>query len=156
MKRIFIYFLPVLFLSLTSCKYVNKWFGKSAESQEQVATLILQKQELENRIKTDSANYAREIDALRLEYEAKLAEFEKTNKRPATGFFVVVGSFKNGQLAEKYSAKIKSMGYDGNMIEGPGDFICITSSVFGSLREALPALNDARSSITPNAWIFFK
>jgi len=156
MKRILIYILPVLFLSLSSCKFINKWFGKSAESQEQIATLILQKQELENRIKTDSANYAREIDALRLEYEAKLAEFEKANKKSASGFFVVVGSFKNGQLAEKYSAKIKSMGYEGNMIEGPNNFICITSSSYGSLKEALPALNDARSSITPQAWIFFK
>lgn len=156
MKRIFIFLLPVLLLSITSCKFINKWFGKSAESQEQVATLILQKQELENRIKTDSANYAREIDAIRLEYEAKLAEYEKVNKKPATGFFVVVGSFKNGQLAEKYSAKIKSMGFDGNMIEGPNNFICISSAVYGSLKEALPALNSARSSITPNAWIFFK
>lgn len=156
MKRILIYILSVLLLSFTSCKKMNQWFGKSSLSEEEVATLILEKQELENRIKTDSANYEREMEALRIEYEQKLAEFEKTNQKQATGFFVVVGSFKSMQLAERYSSKIKSLGLEGSIVEGPNNFTCITASTYGSLREALPALRSARSSVTPEAWIYFK
>ncbi len=145
----------MLFLS-TSCKQLNKWFGKSSMSKKDISLLLFEKQELEKRIRKDSANYVREMEALRLEYEQKLAEFEKVNKKQATGFSVVVGSFKNIGLAEKYAKKIQSMGYEGNLIQGPNNFNCITTGTFANLKEALPVLSTARSGITPEAWVFIK
>lgn len=116
----------------------------------------MQKQELERRVKNDSLNYAREMASVRMEYEQKLKAFEEANLRSATGFFVIVGSFKDPQLAESFSAKVKSQGLEGNIIEGPNNFTCVTYATFKNLRESLPVLATARTSVTPDAWILFR
>jgi hypothetical protein len=156
MKKLMIYTFILMLIFSTSCKQMKKWFGKSSMSQEEISVLILQKQELEKRIRTDSANYEREMQALRMEYEQKLAQFEATNRRSATGFFVVVGSFKNLNLAEKYVQTIKSQGKDAILIEGPNNFNCVSIGTFTNLNSALPLLRDARSSIAEDSWIYIK
>jgi hypothetical protein len=156
MKKILIYIFSFILVFSTSCKQVKKWFGKSSNSDSDVATLIFEKQQLQSRIKKDSANYSREMEALRMEYEQKLAAFEKANKRPAKGFFVIAGSFKDPKLSENFAAKIKSMGYEGNIIDGPNNFNCVTTATFVSLKESLPALKTARNAITNEAWIYIK
>jgi hypothetical protein len=156
MKKIIIYTFSLSLMFTTSCKQINKWFKKSSLNDEDVVTLIMEKQELERRIKADSANYERELEALRMEYEQKLAQFEKTNKKSATGFFVIVGSFKNIGLAEKYTEKIKSMGYEATLISGPNNFHCVSTGNYPNLKQSLPALSKARSAIIPEAWIFIK
>lgn len=126
-------------------------------SQKEVDALVAQNYELQNKIKEDAAAYDREMDALRAEYEQKLADYEKSSpKIPVTGFYVVVGSFKNQKYAEDYASKIKSMGYEGNIIEGPSNFKLVTASTHGTLRDALPPLKNARSIIASKSWIFFK
>jgi cell division protein FtsN len=156
MKKIMVYVFSFMLIFSASCKQVRKWFGKSGMSNEEISTLVLQKQELEKRIRTDSANYAREIEALRMEYEQKLAQFEAANRRSASGFFVVVGSFKNLQLAETYTGTIKSQGRNSELIEGPNNFYCVTIGMFTDLNSALPVLQDARTAITPDSWIYIK
>ena len=154
MKKILLFTIALSLLTFTSCKQINKWFGKSSMSENEVSTLILQKQELEQRIKNDSINYEREMIALRMEYEQKLAVIESQN--PVTGFFVIVGSFKNPQLAENYATKIKSLGYEGNIVEGPNNFRCVTSGTFNTLAESLPVLRTARNVLTEEAWVYIK
>ena len=154
MKKILLFTITLSLLTFTSCKQINKWFGKSSMSDNEVSTLILQKQELEQRIKNDSINYEREMIALRMEYEQKLAVIESQN--PVKGFFVIVGSFKNPQLAESYSTKIKTLGYEGNIIDGPNNFRCVTSGTFNTLAESLPVLRTARNVLTEEAWVYIK
>ena len=156
MKKILVITITLSLLIFTSCKQINKWFGKSSMSENEVSTLILQKQELENRIKNDSINYEREMIALRMEYEQKLAIIEKSSQIPVKGFFVIVGSFKNSQLAENYANKIKSLGYEGNIVDGPNDFRCVTSGTFNTLAESLPVLRTARNVLTEEAWVYIK
>ena len=157
MKRILLYILAVSLISFSSCKQVKKWMGKTSMSQEEIDAMVAQNYELQNKIKEDAAAYERELDALRAEYEQKLAEYENSNpKAPVTGFFVIVGSFKNQKYADSYSSKIKSMGYEGNIIEGPAGFKLVTASTHGNLKEALPSLRNARSILASKSWIYFK
>jgi hypothetical protein len=157
MKTTIVYILAISMIAFSSCKKVNQWFGKSSMSQEEIDALVSQNDELQKQIKVDAANYERELEALRAEYEQKLADFNKSNpKSPATGFFVIVGSFKNQKYAEDYASKIKSMGYEGSIIDGPSDFKLVTSATYTSLKEALPSLNTARSILASQSWIYFK
>ncbi len=157
MKRTIIYILAVSMVSFSSCKKLNEWFGKPAMSQQEIDALVAENDELQNQIKEDAAAYERELDALRAEYEQKLANYEASNpKTPVTGFYVVVGSFKNQKYAEEYAGKIKSMGYEGNIIDGPSNFKLVTSSTHSGLKDALPALKKARSVIASKSWVYFK
>lgn len=157
MKRTLIFSLAILMISFSSCKKSGKIFGKSHVSDEQMTTLIEENQNLQKRIRQDSMAYEREMEALKQEYEQKLANYQQANPdKPVTGYFVVVGSFKKESLAVNYASKIKAMGYEGNIIDGPNNFHCVTSATAGSLRDALPSLRTARSVVAAKAWIYFK
>jgi len=157
MKKTIVYILAVSIVSLSSCKQVNKWLGKSSMSQEEIDALVTQNDELQKQVKEDAAAYERELEALKSEYEQKLAALETTKaEAPASGFFVVVGSFKNAKFAEDYATKIKAMGYEGNIVDGPSNFKLVTSSTHAELKEALPALKTARSVVASTSWIYFK
>jgi len=157
MKRTIVYILAVSIVSFSSCKQVNKWLGKTSMSQEEIDALVTQNDELQKQVKEDAAAYERELDALRTEYEQKLAAFETSKAAaPASGFFVVVGSFKNQKLADDYASKIKSMGYEGNIVDGPSSFKLVTASTHANLKEALQALKTARSVVASKSWIYFK
>jgi hypothetical protein len=157
MKRTIVYILAVSMISFSSCKKINQWLGKSSLSKAEVDALVAQNAELQKQVNEDAAAYDRELEALRTEYEQKLAEYQKAaTKAPVSGFFVIVGSFKNQKFAEDYAVKIKSMGYEGNIVDGPSTFKLVTSSTHASLKEALPALNNARSVVASKSWIYFK
>ncbi len=156
MKRTIVYILAISIVSFSSCKKIGQMFGKTSLSQEEIDALVTQNDELQKQVKEDAAAYERELDALRAEYEQKLAEYEKPEaKAPEGGFYVVVGSFKNQKFAEDYAAKIKAMGYEGNIVNGPSTFKLVTSSTHPSLKEALVALNNARSVVASKSWIYF-
>lgn len=152
MKKILLLAISLSIVFTTSCK----WFRKSGMSDEQVKVLLMQKQELEKRLKADSANYSRELETLRTEYEQKIAQYEAKNKKPVKGFYVVVGSFKNSGYAENFSQNLKSIGYNVSIIPGPNDFNCVITGNYSRLKDALPELAKVRSGITPEAWIYFK
>ena len=154
MKRTIVYILAISIVSFSSCKKVGQWFGKTSMSQAEIDALVKQNDELQKQVKEDAAAYERELDALRAEYEQKLADAKP--KAPVGGYFVVVGAFKDQKLADKYAAKIKEMGYEGNIVDGPSTFKLITSSTHPSLAEALTALKNARSVIASKSWIYFK
>lgn len=157
MKKIIFYILAVSIVSFSSCKKINQWLGKSTMSQGEIDALVAQNDQLQKQVKEDAAAYERELDALRAEYEQKLAAYQSpAAKAPASGFFVVVGSFKNQKYAEDYASKIKSMGYEGNIIDGPSDFKLVTSSTHAGLKEAIPAMNKARAVLASKSWIYFK
>lgn len=157
MKRTIIYILAVSVISFSSCKKVNQWLGKSSMSQAEIEALVTQNDELQKQIKEDAAAYERELEALRAEYEQKLAELEKPEtKTSVTGYFVIVGSFKSSQLAENYASKIKEMGYEGNIVDGPSSFKLVTSSTHTKLKDALSGLEKARSVVASKSWVYFK
>jgi hypothetical protein len=157
MKKTIVYILAVSIVSFSSCKQINKWFGKSSMSQEEIDALVTQNDELQKQVKEDAAAYERELEALRTEYEQKLTALETTKAAaPASGFFVVVGSFKSQKLADNYSSKIKAMGYEGNIVDGPASFKLVTSSTHADLKEAVASLKTARSVVSSKAWVYFK
>ena len=159
MKKIIGLSIVVLLVTATSCNQLNEWFGKSGVSEKEVEALVEEKKALERQLKQDSAAYERQIAAIRNEYEQKLTELQKKiDKGEAAekkAYYVIVGSFKNMDYAREYAQKIRAMGYEGEIIDGPNQFNLVTSGTYETLRASLPSLQNARSKIASKAWVYF-
>jgi cell division protein FtsN len=68
-------------------------------------------------------------------------------------YFMIVGSFQNQNLANLYSEKIRSMGYQSQVIEASNGFYRVTAKSFSSFREGVNAIDNFRSSVTERAWL---
>jgi len=58
--------------------------------------------------------------------------------------------------AEKYADKIRGMGYNASIINGPGGFQMVTVKSYNDFRASISEINQYRSEITPNAWVYIK
>jgi len=159
MKKLIIFPIIALMLLTTSCKKINQWFGDSAVSEEQVASLVEENRALEQQLKEDSLAYEQQIARMRQEYEQKLnalqQKIDNGEVAEKNAYYVVVGSFKNMKYATDYAQKIRAMGYEGKIVDGPNDFNLVTSGTYETLRTSIPAMKNARSKIASKAWVYF-
>jgi cell division protein FtsN len=157
-KFIFLIMAATLVLG-SSCKKTGSWFGKSSKQQEEIALLTKKNNELNQQIRDDSVRYAAELAKMRNSYESKLVDLQKEEEAgtaPATNtYYVIVGSFKNIKYAENYSSKVKSLGHEGKIIQGPNNFQLVTYGTYGTLKNSFPALKNARESVATESWIYF-
>ena len=155
MKKAVLYIFVTTILTFSSCQY----FQKPSMSEDEIALLKAQNDSLKDIISSDSQAYERQISQLRNSYEQQLTslqqEIEEGRAQEKDVYYVVVGSFKNLKYAETYSDKIKVMGYEGKIVDGPNDFNLVTSGTFKTLNASLSALNEARSKVASEAWIYF-
>jgi seryl-tRNA synthetase len=158
-KTIFILSLGMLILG-TSCKKINQMFGKSSMSEEEITALIQENEKLKNDLNNCAENYEAEKAAMRSDYEKKLIVLQEqigTGKaKEYNVYYVVVGSFKNMKYAEDYAGKIKAMGYEGKIVDGPNNFNLVTSGTFKTLKSSLEPLGKARTTLASEAWVYFK
>ncbi len=161
MKKYLVLIFMSVFILGTSCKDGKSWFGKSGKrvKQEDFALLAKKNSELQQQIHDDSVRFAQQLAAIRNDYEDKLNVVQKNVESGKTAdsneYYIIVGSFKNQAYAQSYSDKVKSMGHEGRIIQGPGDFQLVTYGTFNSLKNSLPALNNARTGVATEAWIYF-
>jgi cell division protein FtsN len=158
-KAIFILGLGILILG-SSCKKINQMFGKSSMSEEEITALIQENKKLKNDLNNCAENYEAEKAAMRSDYENQLLALqEQLNSgkvKEYNVYYVVVGSFKNMKYAEDYAGKIKAMGYEGKIIDGPNNFNLVTSGTFKTLKSSLEPMRQARTTLSSEAWIYFK
>ncbi len=143
----------------TSCKKLNQWFGKSSRSEDEISLLAKKNSDLQQQLMEDSLRYEKELARMRSDYENKLTDLQKNSKsgkvKESNVYYVVVGSFKNMKFAESYSAKVKSMGHEGKIVDGPYQFHLVTYGTYTTLKNSLPALKNARSGVATESWIYF-
>ena len=77
-------------------------------------------------------------------------------QRKVSGYFVVVGSFKNSAYANEYSSKIRAMGYEGALVDGPNNFTLVTSGTYTNLKDAVEGQTVARNKLASTAWVYLK
>ena len=144
-----------LALLFTSCEY----FKKPAMNQEEIDALVTEKQNLEKQLQENNAMYEEQISEIQKSSEQKIAELQKQVEKCGTGsgkYHVIVGSFKTPAYADDYAAKIRSLGYDGDILSGKYQFKLVTSSSHESLKAALAAMEKARNSISEKAWVYIE
>jgi hypothetical protein len=150
----------ILILSLTgmvSCKKVQDIFGGS-KKKEAVEGMYASNLALQNKIKEDSLMHLQELNMLREQYEAEITRLSASPSAQAgvKNYYVVVGSFKKPVNAESYAAKIKSMGYEGAIVDGPNYFTLVTSATHSDLRSAISGQSAARDKISEESWVYIK
>ena len=133
-------------------------FDKPGMTQEEIDALIAEKQELEKELQENKAQYEQELMQMKQQMEEakKLAEEEQQpHAKKGTGkYYVIVGSFKTPAYAEDYAEKMRLMGSDGDIIQGPSNFRLVTHSSHNSLRAAANAMEQARVNISSEAWVY--
>ncbi len=158
MKKILILISVSALILTTSCKKISHWFGKSSNN-DQVSLLMEKNNELQQQMQEDSIRYQQELAKLRSSYEQKINQLQQdvtTSKTDDSNvYYVIVGSFKNKDFAQNYSEKIKNLGYEGKIVEGPWDFYLVTYGTFNTLRNSLPALQKARQNVATESWVYF-
>ena len=147
-------------LFLTSCKDGTSFFGKAKKAEAKVLALETENSNLKKQLAVCEEQQSNEIMIIRSDYEAKLSELQKQLEsgkiKEYSGYFVIVGSFKNQKYAQDYSKKMKEMGYEGNIVAGPNNFYLVTSGTYKTLKSSLEPMRQARSTIASQAWIYFK
>ena len=142
----------VLVIAVTSCKFIEKrgWFKKGAD------TLAVYQARMDSIRVADSINKV--LEAERMIEQAKLDSIraiEEAERERLSRFkyHIIVGSFKTPQYADDYSAKVREMGYNTQIIKA-GTWNLVSAENYTSVREAINGLGLVRTNVTVNAWIY--
>lgn len=158
-KSLFILVIAGL-VGITSCKNGVTFFGKAKQAETKILTLEKENTQLKEKLAACEEQQNSEIMNIRADYEKKLADLQKKiesgQAAEYSGYFVVVGSFKNKQFAKEYASKIKQMGYEGKIVSGPNNFQLVTMGTYSSLKSAIEPMRKARQVIASESWIYFK
>ncbi len=143
--------LVAMTLLVTSCNL----FKKPSMSQDEIDALVTEKQNLEKQLQENNAMYEQQISDIQKRSEQQIADLQKQVEKCGTGkYHVIVGSFKTPAYADEYATKIRSLGYDGEILSGKYSFKLVTSSSHESLKAALSAMAKARDNVSAKAWVY--
>ena len=158
MKKLAIIIIISSFAGFVSCKKLKEMFGGSSAGKENVEEVAMRNRALQQKIMEDSIMHLQEMNMLRDQYEREieLLKVSPALQKGVKQYLVVVGSFKESSNAEKFAATIKTKGYEGAMVEGPNNFMVVTSATYQNLNAALEGHSDAMNKIASDAWIYVK
>jgi hypothetical protein len=71
-------------------------------------------------------------------------------------YYMIVGCFTVQENADSYAGKLKSMGYDAQIIKGRDNFQMVAAKSYDNLREGIAEIDKFRNELTPNAWVYKK
>ena len=69
---------------------------------------------------------------------------------------MIVGSFQNPNLAEKYAEKIQQMGYISQVIEANNGFFRVSAKSYNDFHAGINDIETFRASVTSRAWLHVK
>ena len=135
---------------LSSCSL----FQKPSMSQDEIDAMHAQNRSLTEQL-ANAENEANLQSMKAMECAKVLEELQKEEEVRANGmFYVIAGSFKTPQYATDFSVKMKQMGGEGAIVNGPSNFSLVSHSSHATLREALNAMEAARVNISSEAWVY--
>lgn len=141
----------LLVLLVSSCSL----FQKPSMSQEQIDAMVAENQALKAQLE-DTKELEDQLALARMQVDEAMLKLAACEEASKGSFHIIVGAFKTASYANDYSAAIKDQGYDGNILAGPYHFNLVTSGSYESLRAALNDLNDIRSTVIEDAWIYIE
>jgi hypothetical protein len=159
MKKVFILLITIMIV-FPGCKFINEKILKKGSDTLEVYAANLEKEladietqhfyELE-KLKMESQA---KIDSIIQYYENELAGKGKRYTGAATGtYYLIVGSFKTPKYAEDYSAKVREMGYNTQIVKA-GTWNLVSAENYSSWSEAVKGLELVRSNVSVNSWIY--
>ena len=152
MKKIALFLITALLVG--SCSL----FHKPSMTQDEIDQMVAEKQKLQQELKDQQASYEAEIQKMKDAEQARIMEQqqkEAVEGKSGTGrYYVIAGSFKIPENASNYAEKIRQSGGEGTVVKGPWNFKLVAYSSHSSLSEALNKLEEVRTNITEDAWVY--
>jgi hypothetical protein len=146
MRKALILFIFAGMLAMSSCKYLEKHrlFSKDVDTL------------LDAEVSKPIANTA--IDTTPIISEPPPPVSPPVARQPGFGYgsdkyYMIVGSFQNQNLAEKYAEKIQQMGYQTQIIESNGGFYRVSAKSFSDFKTGINELEDFRTNVSAKAWL---
>ena len=151
MKKVLIASLIVV-LVISSCKFIRtKILSKKVDTLSSFVDTLNQAEQI------DSSIYQQMVTGVQQEAQAEVnAVQNETSSATDVQFFMIVGCFKVPENASKYAEKIRGMGYEGDIISGYGSYQMVTAKSYNNFRTSIADIDQFRSDITPNAWVYVK
>lgn len=147
MKKITL-FLVIIAIVFSGCNYLRKkgFFGKNKEYIER----------LENTIHDDSIEFAAQMEKLKAESQAKIDSIQKSCGSASGNYNVITGSFRNPLNAENFDKEMKKLGYKSQIVQAANGFNLVSAFSGNDYKEALNALNNIRTNVNQESWIYVK
>ena len=124
-------------------------------SQDQIDAVVAENQALKSQA-SDSKDLEDQLALARMQLDEAMLKLAACEEAAKSKVHIIVGAFKTASYADEYSAEIKNMGFDGNILAGPYSFNLVTSGSYESVRAALNALGDIRANVVETAWIYIE
>jgi hypothetical protein len=71
-------------------------------------------------------------------------------------YYMIVGCFTVQQNADSYANKLRTMGYEAQVIQGRDNFQMVAAKSYNNLQAGIAEIDKFRNELTPNAWVFKK
>lgn len=133
--------LSMILLLLGGCKYFKK------QAPDNVDMLTADTSEAESTF--DSSAYYTETPIAETQPQTPVQSGPVAGK-----YYLIVGSFKVDANTDRYAEKMRTMGYDVQVIPFINDFELVSVRSYDSYRECLSEIEKFRDEITPDAWVY--
>ncbi len=141
----------LLALIVSSCSL----FQKPSMSQEQIDAMVAENHVLKSQV-SGSKDLEDQLALTRMQVDDAMLKLAACEKSASANTHIIVGAFKMSSYADEYSAEIKGMGFDGQIMAGPYNFNLVTASSHESVQAALNALGNIRDNVIETAWIYIE
>jgi hypothetical protein len=154
MKKILLFIVVMILIS--GCKY----FEEKRLFSKKVDTLINYAAEMNKSLEVDTTTIQAEAAVVSPQEELPNVTGNDIYKSPYHGpsgkYYVITGCFMIPEFAERYAEKMRSMGYNTEIILRDDGYHMVSVGSFGDLRASLDNLGSVRADITPKAWVYKK
>jgi len=141
----------LLAMIVSSCSL----FQKPSMTQEQIDAMVAENQALKSQA-SGTKDLEDQLALTRMQVDEAMLKLAACEDAAISKVHLIVGAFKNSAYADEYSAEIKGMGYDGNIMAGPYNFNLVTANSHESVQAALNEIDNIRTNVIETAWIYIE
>jgi len=146
MKQIILFVLLALF---ASCFYSCKYLENHRSFSRDIDTIL----EAKN-FKTPATDTAKAKN----EEQAPMSAVNMPSQPTGFGYgndkyYMIVGSFLNQNLAEKYAEKIQQMGYHTQIIQSANSYYRVSAESYSNFKTGVNQIAEFREKIASKAWL---
>jgi cell division protein FtsN len=139
-------------LLLSSCNYLKKHrlFSRDVDT---VLDMTLEEPEP---IEVDSSAFIVEEPVMEPVIEEPVVQPMPTENYGSGRYFMIVGSFQNENLAEKYADKMQQMGYMSQVIAANNGFYRVSAKSYNDFKTGVSEIETFRATVASRAWLHVK
>lgn len=139
-------------LLLSSCNYLKKHrlFSRDVDT---VLDMTLEEPEP---IEVDSSEFIMEEPVMEPVIEEPPVQAVAPVDYGSHKYYMIVGSFQNQNLAEKYADKMQQMGYMSQVLEANNGFYRVSAKSYNNFKTGVSEIETFRETVTARAWLHVK